>query len=64
VGFVIALAALAGQLAVVRPRLNRRSDKVLAGLDAPRSGGHCAYVGFELVKVLALAATGILLLSS
>jgi hypothetical protein len=48
----------------VRPWLNRRSDKVLAGLNAPRSRGHYAYVGLELVKVLALAAGGILLLSS
>ncbi|ORW04594.1 hypothetical protein [Mycobacterium kyorinense] len=63
-GFVIAFAALALQLAAVRPRLNRRSDKVLAGLDAPRSRGHYAYVGFELIKVIALAGAGILLLSS
>ncbi|GBE65906.1 hypothetical protein MFM001_23680 [Mycobacterium sp. MFM001] len=62
--FVIGFAALALQLAAVRPRLNRRSDKVLAGLNAPRSRGHYAYVGFELVKVIALAVAGILLLSS
>lgn len=62
--FVIAFAALALQLAAVRPRLNRRSDKVLAGLNAPRSRGHYAYVGFELIKVIALAGAGILLLSS
>lgn len=64
VAFVIAFAALALQLVAVRPRLNRRSDKVLAGLNAPRSRGHYAYVGFELVKVIALAGAGILLLSS
>jgi len=60
----IAFAALALQLGAVRPRLNRRSDKVLAGLDAPRSRGHYVYVGLEAVKTLALAAGGILLLSS
>ncbi|MGB6764080.1 hypothetical protein [Mycobacterium sp.] len=60
----IAFAALALQLGVVRPRLNRRSDKVLAGLDAPRSRGHYVYVGLEAIKTLALAAGGILLLSS
>jgi hypothetical protein len=62
--FAVALAALALQLVAVRSWLNRRSDKVLAGLDAPRSRGHYAYIGLELIKVLTLAAGGILLLSS
>lgn len=60
----VAFAALALQVGAVRPRLNRRSDKVLAGLDAPRSREHYVYVGLEAIKVLALAAGGILLLSS
>jgi hypothetical protein len=60
----VAFAALALQLSAVRPRLNRRSDKVLAGLDVPRSRGHYVYVGLEAVKTFALAASGILLLSS
>lgn len=64
VAFGIAFAALIVQLVAVRPWLNRRSDKVLAGLNAPRSRGHYAYVGFEVIKVTALAVTGILLLSS
>ena len=64
VAFAIALATLAAQLALVRPRLNRRSDKVLAGLNAPRSRGHYAYVGLEVVKVIALVVAGTLLLSS
>ena len=58
VASAIALAVLTVQLAVVRPRLNRRSDDVLAGLDAPRSQAHYAYVGLELVKAIALAAAG------
>jgi hypothetical protein len=62
--FAVGLAALALQLVAVRPWLNRRSDKVLAGLNAPRSRGHYVYIGLELIKVLALAAGGILLLSS
>jgi hypothetical protein len=62
--FAVALVTLAVQLAVVRPRLNRRSDKVLAGLNAPRSRGHYAYVGLEAAKVIALVAAGTLLLSS
>jgi len=62
--FVVAFAALALQLGAVRPRLNRRSDEVLAGLDAPRSRGHYAYVGLEVIKAIALVAAGSLLLSS
>jgi hypothetical protein len=61
---VVAYAALALQLAAVRPRLKRRSDQVLAGVDAPRSRGHHVYIGLEAVKTLALAVGGILLLSS
>jgi hypothetical protein len=36
---------------------------VLAGRNAPRSRGHYVYVGLEVIKVLALAVAGILLLS-
>jgi len=61
--FSVAVAALAIQLIGVRPRLTRRSDQVLAGLDAPRSRAHYAYVGFEVVKVVALVVAGILLLT-
>ena len=61
--FLTAFAMLATQLIAVRPFLNRRSDKVLAGLNAPRSRGHYAYVGLEVVKVIALVVAGVLLLS-
>ena len=60
--FSVVLVALAVQLIAVRPRLTRRSDQVLAGMDAPRSRGHYAYVGLEAVKVIALMVAGILLL--
>ena len=60
--FAAALAALAVQLIAVRPVLTRRSDQVLAGLDAPRSRAHYFYIGLEAVKVLALATAGVLLL--
>lgn len=60
--FVVAVAALLVQLAAVRPFLQRRSDAVLAGVDAPRSRAHLAYVALELVKVVALVAAGVLLL--
>jgi hypothetical protein len=63
VAFSVAFAALAIQSIAVRPRLTRRSDKVLAGLDAPRSRGHYVYVALEMVKAVALIAAGILLLT-
>jgi hypothetical protein len=62
--FCVAIAALAIQLIAVRPRLTRRSDQVLAGLEASRSRGHYAYLGLEVVKAAALLAAGILLLTA
>jgi hypothetical protein len=61
-GVLVAVATLAAQLTLVRPGLNRRSDAVLAGAEAPRSRGHLAYVGLELIKVSALLVGGIGLL--
>ncbi|MEU4392123.1 hypothetical protein [Kribbella sp. NPDC023855] len=58
----VALVILAGQLVVVRLRLNRRTDRVLAGEDLPRSTMHLYYIGLEAAKVLVLAALGICLL--
>ncbi|MFG1819370.1 hypothetical protein ACGFIF_36805 [Kribbella sp. NPDC049174] len=60
-GIVIVLAA---QLTVVRPQLNRRSDRVLAGEKLPRSTVHVYYVGLEAAKVIALVALGTYLLTS
>jgi hypothetical protein len=54
---------LLGQLAVVRTDLNRRSDRVLAGEELPRSRSHFWYVGLELLKVAGLIALGIALLT-
>ncbi|MET8570729.1 hypothetical protein [Streptomyces sp. NPDC004783] len=56
----VAAAVLAVQLTAVRPRLNRRSDAVLAGEDPAlrRSRAHLHYVALEIVKVLALIALG------
>ncbi len=56
------LVILAVQLVAVRPRLNRRTDRVLAGQLSPRSTTHLYYVGLEVTKVLTLAALGICLL--
>lgn len=56
-----AAALLIGQLAVVRPWLNRRSDRVLAGENenAPRSRAHWIYVVLEALKVVSLIVLGI-----
>jgi hypothetical protein len=60
----VAGGALALQIVAVRPGLARRADQVLAGLQAPRTRAHHAYVGLEVIKVLALALGGALLLST
>ncbi|WP_030518990.1 hypothetical protein [Nocardia sp. NRRL WC-3656] len=60
---IVALAALLVQLTLVRPRLTRRSDAVLAGHDAPRSRGHYEYVVLEIVKIAALLGGAVLLLA-
>ncbi|MCM2578388.1 hypothetical protein [Streptomyces meridianus] len=56
---VVAAVVLTAQLAVVRPRLNRRSDRVLTGEHLPRSRGHLYYVALEAAKVAALTGLGI-----
>ena len=63
VALAVAIAALAIQLIAVRPRLTRRSDRVLAGAEGPRSHAHYLYVGLEAVKTVALLVAGILLLT-
>ena len=63
VATVAAVVLLVAQLLLVRPRLTRRSDSVLAGQDAPRSHAHYAYVALEAAKVVALLVGGILLLA-
>jgi hypothetical protein len=60
----VAVLTLLAQVLLVRPRLTKRSDAVLAGGDGPRSRAHYVYVGFELVKVVALLITGISLLAA
>lgn len=62
VAAVVAAAMLLAQVLLVRPKLAKRSDAVLAGGDGPRSRAHYAYIGLELVKVVALLIAGILLL--
>jgi hypothetical protein len=63
VWFVVIVAVLVGQLCVLRPILNRRSDRVLAGENLPRSRVHLAYIAFEVVKAGSLIALGCSILS-
>ncbi|MEV0839276.1 hypothetical protein AB0I55_06920 [Actinocatenispora sera] len=60
---VAAAVLLVAQLALVRPRLTRRSNAVLAGADVPRSHAHYAYVALESAKVIALLVGGVLTLA-
>ena len=66
VALAVAVVALGAQVLGVRPALTRRSDAVLADASAAESGrshAHLVYVGFEVVKVVALLVGGVLLLS-
>jgi hypothetical protein len=62
VAVVVVVVVLVGQLVGVRPVLNRRSDRVLAGETLPRSRAHLVYVATEVVKVAALVTSGVLAL--
>jgi len=54
-------ALLVVQVAVLRPRLDRRAHQLIHGLAPPRSHLHLAYIAAECAKVLLLPAFGILL---
>lgn len=54
-----AVVLLAVQLLVVRPRLTRRSNAVLAGEDVPRSSAHHVFIALEVAKLVALLAGGV-----
>lgn len=65
IAVAVAVVALGAQILGVRPALSRRSDAVLADAtvaETGRSHAHLVYVGFELVKVVALVVGGFLLL--
>lgn len=64
VALVIAGGALLIQLLLVRPRLSRRSDAVLAGEVGARSHAHLLYVAFEVVKLIALVIGGVAVLTT
>lgn len=54
--FVLAAMVLIVQVAAIRPLLGKRSDRILAGEDLPRSKIHLVYIAFELVKVVLLVS--------
>ncbi|MEU8467397.1 hypothetical protein AB0F30_05645 [Streptomyces sp. NPDC029006] len=60
---VAAALLLLAQVAAVRPRLNRRSDRVLAGEELPRSRSHLWYVALEVLKAVTLVVLGVALLT-
>jgi hypothetical protein len=49
------------QVAVLRPRLDRRADQRVHGQTPPRSRLHLAYIAAECAKVVLLPTLGILL---
>jgi hypothetical protein len=54
-------AVLVGQVAVLRPRLDRRARRILTGQITPRSHLHLAYIALEAAKVVLLTVLGGLL---
>lgn len=63
VTYAVVVIVLVIELVGIRPRLNRRSDAVLAGETGPRSRAHYAYIALEVIKTVALVVGGILLMS-
>jgi hypothetical protein len=63
VGVALTVTSLVVQVAIVRPVLTRRSDRVLAGESPPRSRAHHWYVGLEVAKLIALPITGVLVMN-
>ncbi len=54
-------ALVVAQLLVVRPRLARRTDAIIAGVDVPASHMHQIFIALDLIKLVGLAALGALL---
>ncbi|MET8942804.1 hypothetical protein ABZX30_04235 [Streptomyces sp. NPDC004542] len=60
----LAAGLLTVQVAAVRPVLNRRSDRVLAGDESGRSRAHLWYVACEAAKAVVLLALGVTVLTT
>jgi hypothetical protein len=64
VALLTAVAALLVQTVLLRPMLSKRTEAVLAGEERRRSVVHQFYIGFDVVKVVALITAGVLLLGA
>ena len=58
---VVTVALLATQTVLLRPRLDRRAQQIIAGHPPPPSRLHLTYIGLECLKVATLLALGALL---
>jgi hypothetical protein len=56
-------AVLAVQVGVLRPRLDQRARRVVAGENLPGSRLHLAYVALEGIKVVLLSVVGVVLVA-
>ncbi len=61
---VVVCAVLSVQVLVVRPPLDARAARVVAGHRPPDSRLHLAYIGLEGAKAIALPVLGIVLLGA
>ncbi|GAA3968179.1 hypothetical protein GCM10023085_58260 [Actinomadura viridis] len=56
----VAVVCLLVQVAAIRPRLDRRAARIIAGEEVEPSRAHLGYVALEGVKVIALVVAGAL----
>jgi len=59
--YAAAAAIVVVQTAVVRPLLDRRALRIVAGESLPRSRQHLVYIGLDVAKVVVLPALGAVL---
>lgn len=59
--FLVLCFLLVAQLFVVRPRLARRTDAVVAGAELPGSHLHLVFIALDVVKLVVLGTLGALL---
>ncbi|HZZ50497.1 MAG TPA: hypothetical protein VFE65_26700 [Pseudonocardia sp.] len=59
VAVVVLFVLFVVQLAALRPALDRRTKRVLAGEELPRSRVHLVYIALEAVKLVLLPVLGV-----
>lgn len=64
IALVVAWLALIAKAAIVRPRLGRRTDLVVAGEDPGPSHLHLVYIALELATLAAVGTLGVLTLDA